>query len=252
MLSLLRRSVLISSLAGLGMTAVVPVLPAAAQNVPSYAQPAGGDETIQGQIVAVDGPFHISVRDVRGFIDNVQLEHGTIINPLGLALAPGIDVTIAGFNAGSYFQANEIDAAVAYEGAPPPPVYYGPGWWYPGFAYGYGPAFSLGFVFGSARPYYVQRPFYGRPWRTGYRRGPLGGAHSVPVARTAYGTGNSGEIRRSFGADGTRVHMDQVYSGGNAPHRAEPQVYDVVRTTQAAAPARAAGSARASSGSSRH
>lgn len=235
------------------MNVVAPALPVAAQNLPSYAQPAGGDETIQGQIVSVDGPFNIKVRDVRGFIDNVQLEHGTIINPLGLALAPGIDVTIVGFNAGSFFQANEIDAPVSYDGAPPPPVYYGPGWWYPGFGYGYGPAFSLGFVFGVGRSYYVQRPFYGgRPWRGGYRPAPYQGARRVPVARAANGTGNAADLRRSFGADGTRVRMDQVYSGGNAPHRAAPQVYDVVHTTQAAAPARAPSAAHASSGSSRH
>lgn len=50
-----------------------------------------------------------------------------------------MSVTIIGYNAGSVFQANEIDTPYSYPGPPVVPVYYGPGWWYPGFAYGWGP-----------------------------------------------------------------------------------------------------------------
>ena len=75
-----------------------------------------------------------------------------------------MSVTIVGHNTGSEFAAIEIDTPYHYAGPIPAPAYYGPGWWYPGFAYGYGPAFSLAFVFGSG---YVHRPFY--PY---YRGGP--------------------------------------------------------------------------------
>jgi hypothetical protein len=241
MSSLVRRFLLAGALVG-PASAGLGALPAAAQDVPSYAQPPGGDETIRGRIVAVDGAFRISVRDVRGFIDQVQLQGGTIINPRGLALAPGMDVAIVGFNAGAYFQANEIDTPFSYQGDLPPPVYYGPGWWYPGFAYGYGPAFSLGFVAGSPRPYFVYRRFSGHPWSAGYRPPPIG-ARRAPTAYAA----RPGTIRRAFGAsDGSRIGMDQVYSGGTAPHRAQPEVYEVARS------AHPSSVARAPSASSRH
>jgi hypothetical protein len=165
-----------AALTGLILPAV-----AAAQDIPSYAvgpqptvqQPVDQqdqDETITGEIASVDGPFDIQVADSRGFGDNVQLHQGTIINPTGLTLAPGMNVTIQGYADGGVFQANEIDTPYQqYAGEAPPPVYYGPGYWYPGFGYGYGPAFSLAFVFGSG---WVQRPFghaqawNGRPWAT--------------------------------------------------------------------------------------
>jgi len=232
MFSFIRRFLVAGALLG---TLSVAARPAAAQNMPSYAQPPGGDETIQGQIVSVDDAYRISVRDTRGFIDRVQLRQGTIINPLGLALAPGMDVTIVGFNAGAYFQANEIDTPYSYQGDLPPPVYYGPGWWYPGFAYGYGPAFSLDFVGGSARPSFVHRRFAAHPWSTSYRPQPVGARRAPNGYATSPGT-----IRRAFGgSDGSRIGMDQVYSGGSAPHRAQPEVYEVVRTPHASSPARA-------------
>jgi hypothetical protein len=129
------------------------VLPAAAsaQGVPQYAQPGyqnGGEETIHGRIIAVDNTWNISVADDRGFVDNVELHQGTIINPTGLALAPDMTVTIVGYGNGPVFEANEIDTPYSYYGAAPVSVYYGAGWWYPGYPYGYGPSFSLFFSFG--------------------------------------------------------------------------------------------------------
>jgi hypothetical protein len=158
--------------------AVIFPLAAAAQDepaagvppdVPSYARPADAtaDETIRGRIRSVDGAFTITVADDRGFVDTVQLHPGTIINPTGLSLSPGMSVTILGFNGGAVFNANEIDTPYTYDGPLPEPVYYGPGYWCPGFAYGYGPAFNLAIVFGGGGygPWsYEQRPFYGRPW----------------------------------------------------------------------------------------
>jgi hypothetical protein len=144
-----------------------PFAARAQDDVPSYARPSvvSTDETIHGRIRSVDGAFTIAVDDDRGFIDSVELHQGTIINPTGLTLSPGMSVTIVGFNAGDAFDANEIDTPYSYDGPLPTPAYYGPGYWCPGFAYGYGPSFSLDIIIGGGRPwYYEHRPFRGRPW----------------------------------------------------------------------------------------
>ena len=113
-----------------------------AQTSPPYAQPST-EQTIRGRITAINGRFNISVRDKNGDIDSVELHRGTIINPTGLTLAVAMRVKVLGYNAGAVFEANEIDTPYTYAGPPPPPAYYGPGWWYPGYVYGYGPAFGL-------------------------------------------------------------------------------------------------------------
>jgi hypothetical protein len=170
------------------LTALIVPLGAAAQDVPSYARPAyvSTDETIHGRIRSVDGTFNISVDDDRGFIDSVQLHQGTVINPTGLTLSPGMDVTILGVNSGSALSANEIDTPYSYDGPLPTPVYFGPGYWCPGFAYGYGPSFSLAVVFGGGgfRPWYFEnRPFYGRPWDGHAYFGPYVGLASAARGR---------------------------------------------------------------------
>ncbi|MGD1067053.1 MAG: hypothetical protein ABR975_09580 [Vulcanimicrobiaceae bacterium] len=192
---------------------------AGAQDVPSYAadaqqgpQDGPQDGTITGTIAAVDGPFDIQVADSNGYGDNVQLHQGTIINPTGLTLAAGMNVTIQGYADGDVFQANEIDTPYQeYAGPLPTPVYYGPGYWYPGFAYGYGPSFSLSFGFGSG---WVRggfnhpsgwawngRPWAGNAWAShpyAYRGGAVGGR---PEAFSRYnnggfaGNGYRGETR---------------------------------------------------------
>ena len=110
--------------------------------MPSYAQPgAPQDAQIRGRITNFDGGYNLTVRDERGFVDNVRLHQGTIINPTGLTLAPGMIVSILGYNGGSNFSANEIDTP--YTVAEGVPVYLGHPWNY------YGPSVSLGFFFGS-------------------------------------------------------------------------------------------------------
>jgi hypothetical protein len=128
-----------------GAVGLVSMLPAAAQPTPSYAAGAA-DERIQGTIAAINGPYDISVRDSRGFLDNVTLHQGTIINPTGLTLAPGQSVTISGINQGGAFAANEIDTPYTNLAVVPYPVYYG----YPyGYGWrGYGPAYHIGLGFG--------------------------------------------------------------------------------------------------------
>jgi hypothetical protein len=116
---------------------------AAAQDMPSYAQSqeANSEQQIRGRITAFDGSYNINVRDEQGYIDNIQLHEGTIINPTGLTLQPGMTVSILGYNAGSYFSANEIDTPYTFYGGKP--YYLGHPW------FSYGPTVSLGFFFGN-------------------------------------------------------------------------------------------------------
>jgi hypothetical protein len=164
-------------------------LAAQAQDLPSYAQPAtvSEDEQIHGRIVNFDGQYSLQIRDERGFVDNVQLHQGTIINPTGLTLAPGMIVSVDGYNDGPYLAANEIDT---------PYTNYGGVAYYEGYPwYHYGPSISLGFFFGNAgwwhgdgryrwnagvRVYDVQR---GGIYHGGEFRGP---AYVAPRNRGGY------------------------------------------------------------------
>ena len=131
-------------------------LAASAQSAPSYAQPAPGqDAQIQGRVTAFDGGYQLKVRDEKGYIDNVRLHRGTIINPTGLTLAPGMVVSILGYNAGTHFEANEIDTPYTFSYGVP--YFAGRPWNY------YGPAFSLGYFFGH--PGWWHGPAFGRPYR---------------------------------------------------------------------------------------
>jgi hypothetical protein len=119
----------------LSIAAISAPLAAFAQNAPSYARPgaANGEETIRGRINQFDGKYRLEVRDDRGFVDNVELHQGTVINPTGLSLKPGMAVTIMGYNRGHAFAANQIDT---------PYQSYGLGRVYPY------PAYSVGVGFG--------------------------------------------------------------------------------------------------------
>jgi hypothetical protein len=87
---------------------------------------------IRGRIASVDGKFHITVRDDRGRAESVQLHHGTVIQPTGLTLKPGMQVAISGEDARDGFDADTIDTPYRYD---TPELFCGPpGWWYP-----YGP-----------------------------------------------------------------------------------------------------------------
>lgn len=137
------RAQVLTSLAGVIAGPTVAPFPATAQT-PSYARPTSpnSEQVINGHVASIVGKYEITVRDDRGYLDDVHLHQGTIINPTGLTLEPGMSATIFGYNAGSWFEANEIDTPYRYLPIPVP-VYYGPGWWYPGLPYGYGPSFSL-------------------------------------------------------------------------------------------------------------
>jgi hypothetical protein len=123
---------------------------AQAQGMPSYAKgTATGDETIQGRIASVDSKEHITIHDERGFIDDVSLHNGTVINPTGLTLAVGQPVRIYGHADGTTFAAVEIDtrygdAAYAQDAYPyyPYPYAYYP---YPYWGWGWGIGVGFGF-----------------------------------------------------------------------------------------------------------
>ena len=131
-----------------------------ASAAPSYARPSYGsdEDVVKGQVVSFDGGYTLHVRDDRGFIDNVELHQGTIINPTGLRLSPGMTVTVRGVNRGNVLDANQIDTPYQTYGAVPIyPYAIGPYAYYPApYAYGYGygyyggyyPRVSIGIGFG--------------------------------------------------------------------------------------------------------
>jgi hypothetical protein len=132
---------LTAALAALAFSASIAApIATMAQDLPSYAQ-GSDDAQIRGRIASFDGAYALSVRDDQGYLDNVQLHEGTIINPTGLTLAPGMVVSILGYNQGPYFSANEIDTPYTYDGGVP--YYAGHPWDY------YGPSFGLTFFFGN-------------------------------------------------------------------------------------------------------
>jgi hypothetical protein len=176
----------------LAATALFLPVASRAQNVPPYAAAPAQDQQIHGRIASIDGTFNLTVQDDNGYLDAIQLQQGTIINPTGLTLAPGMIVTVIGYPNGSVFNAVEIDTPYNYSGPAPTPAYYGPGWWYPGFAYGYGPSFSLVIAGGGFTCY--QQPWVGHwygsspPW--GNHNGSGYGGNNP--AKGGYGNGGMG------------------------------------------------------------
>jgi hypothetical protein len=180
-------------------TALIAALAAAALITPSLASAqdasyadSGANQQIQGTISSIDGTWNLTVDDANGDSDSVALHQGTIINPTGLTLEDGMSVTIDGYADGPNFDAIEIDTPYQYQGPAPVAVYYGPGTWYPGYANGWGPSFSL--VFNSGR--FEQRSFsFGgqirRPMTppSGWQNSPhgfVGNAGNRGFQRTAY------------------------------------------------------------------
>jgi hypothetical protein len=189
----------------LAFAAAVLLLPfaAGAQGVPSYARPAAGaDEHIQGRVANFDGGYRLLVRDERGYLDDVRLHPGTIINPTGLTLAPGMIVSILGYNAGSFFSANEIDTPYTFVYGVP--YFAGHVWTY------YGPAYSLGF-------------FFGHPgWWHGTA---FGGPHRFVGGVRFYDGFDAGSIYHGgafHGRDYVAPHDHGGYSGPGTPERRYP------------------------------
>ena len=134
------KEILKNAVSTLATIALLALPVAASAQMPSYAHPDA--EKITGTVTSFDGRFSLQVRDDRGFIDNVQLHRGTIINPTGLTLASGMKVTIYGHADGRHFDAAEIDTAYHFTSAVPvypyPYPYWHARWWGPGFGFGVG------------------------------------------------------------------------------------------------------------------
>ena len=228
--------------AAAALTLAAPIA-AQAQEVPSYAavQSDQQDQQIQGRVTAFDGAYNLSVLDNNGYSDNIQLHDGTIINPTGLTLEPGMIVNVLGYNAGPAFDANEIDTPYVFENAVP--YYLGHPWEY------YGPTIGLGFFFGN----------------TGWWHGPHGGGWNRGVAYGYGGRPNNVTINnfspqarvaphvpayRDNAAPAYRGNSAPVYhsSGGNASANA-PHFGGTAPRTGGAAPR--FGGAPAGSGFSR-
>jgi hypothetical protein len=142
--------------------ALITPLVASAQDAPSYAHPAvpsygTQDQEIHGRIISFDGGYAVQLRDDRGYVDTIRLHPGTVINPIGITLSPGMVVSIDGYNAGPYFSANEIDTPYTLYG--PVPYYAGRPW------YAYGPDVSLGFYFGDTRWWHGRGEYFRRDRR---------------------------------------------------------------------------------------
>jgi hypothetical protein len=100
---------IIGRLAALAAAAALTASPLAVSAQPTVAYAQSPGPTIKGTVATIPGKYQIEVRDTRGYLDNVSLHDGTIINPTGIRLQPGFRVTIYGRPNGSTFIADEID-----------------------------------------------------------------------------------------------------------------------------------------------
>jgi hypothetical protein len=194
-------------------------LAAQAQDVPGYdVQPMAAVERIQGHVLHFDGPFDLAVRDERGYVDNVQLHPGTIINPTGIRLQPGMVVSIIGENAGAFFAADEVDTPYTiYAGEP---YYDGHEWDY------FGAGVALAVFFGDLgwwHGHYFNE--YGWGWHGGCRYYPVpyphrwdwrhdGGHYGGHMQHGGYHSGyiQHGGYDSGFHRGGGLYHANPAYS----------------------------------------
>lgn len=73
-----------------------------------------GELTFHGAITSVNGKYGLTVRDDQGGTETVALHQGTVINPTGLQLMPGMQVTFTGHPDSGTFDVNQMDAPVRY------------------------------------------------------------------------------------------------------------------------------------------
>jgi len=206
------------SLLALALPLAFTAQPALAQDAPTYAVQAAApaaDAQIRGRISGFDGGYALQVTDDNGYIDNIQLHDGTIINPTGLTLEPGMVVSILGYNAGSFFAANEIDTPYTYYAGVP--YYAGHPWNY------YGPSISIGFFFGN----------------TGWWHGAAFAGPPRPVAGVGFGFGARVYANpRVTAVAGGGVIQGRTYVA--PPERAGYRVPEARAAAPRPAPARAA------------
>ena len=164
----------------LGLASAAPVR---AQKLPSYAT---AEETIAGRIRSIDGQYHITLRDNKGYLDSVALHASTLINPAGVTLEPRMNVTIFGYASGSVFVANEIDAQD--QGAQPTAS---TNHWatqsYP--SYSSGPSYNVTMAVGypAYSSYGYGWPYWGSPFYSPFSYGYVGYPRSFAYYPYRYG-----------------------------------------------------------------
>ncbi len=217
--------------AAIAAAALISPAIASAQEVPSYAN-GDANQQIQGTVSSINDTWNISVTDSNGYTDSVELHQGTIINPTGLTLEPGMSVTIAGYPDGSNFDAMEIDTPYQYEGPPPTPVYYGAGAWYPGYAYGWGPSFSLFFDFSSRN---FERRSFSFAGEVRHAMAPPAGWENRPHGYIG-NAGNARGAQRSYAPPASVSQYRRPTVNSGAPHTAyaapQPRTYGPPQQTR--------------------
>ncbi|HZV76706.1 MAG TPA: hypothetical protein VFF63_02985 [Candidatus Babeliales bacterium] len=144
------------------------------QQQPSYAVPPpsyGHQNGISGTISGFDGQWIVYMHDDKGYTDHITLHQGTIINPTGIKLLEGMNVTVYGYADGPTFQANIVNVA----SSPYSPYYtpdngnpaYGYGYGY-GSPYGYGYGYPYGYGYGYGYPYFGIGINWGWGWGWGW------------------------------------------------------------------------------------
>jgi hypothetical protein len=76
------------------------------------------DEHVSGVVQSFDGQERLTLRDDRGYIDDVSLGEQTRITPEGARLTPGARIRITGYNGGKWLDATAIEVI----GGGPAPV----------------------------------------------------------------------------------------------------------------------------------
>jgi hypothetical protein len=120
------------------------------------------DEHVQGVVQNFDGQERLSLRDDRGFVDDVALGDQTRITPEGTRLTVGMRVAITGYNGGKWFDATKIEVLASGPAAPPSDTpSYGHDEGAPSYPYPYPQAYAYPYpVYAYPYPY----PVYGYPY----------------------------------------------------------------------------------------
>ena len=166
------------SAAGAALALLTLPLVASAQPFPN--------ETIHGTVASWDGGEHLYVKDDRGFTDDIALGDQTAIRPAGTQLVAGMTVTITGYNAGHWFDAETIETQTVAQVAPPvaqvappvaqpdpivPPVVQAPVQQVqvvPAYPPPYPPPYAYAYPAPVYYPYPVYYPAYAVPYYGGY------------------------------------------------------------------------------------
>lgn len=108
---MIQKSLIIATLVSLA------TLPAHA-SIASAAEVAVAQTQLQGTITEIVGKYDVRVKTARGNIADVTLRQGTIINPSGMTLRPGVRVTVLGSGNADSFAAAQIDTPFHIENSP--------------------------------------------------------------------------------------------------------------------------------------